>query len=365
VRIARGGRRRSRARRGRIEEQAYERLIWFPAGPDHREGDVMIRIRFAAGLLAAMAVASPAAGTPLDTLVAAERAFSALSVEKGMKEAFLANLAPDAVVFRPAPVNGVSVWRARTNPAATLIWTPDFAEISGDGDLGVTSGPWEFRPAPERDQPTAYGHFNTVWRRDQDGAWKVAADIGVSHEKSAIALDAVELSPGPEHPKPEPLPPDFGGLAYGGTAFGRGGVSMLGGGPGYVPLGDRLMAAAVTGMMTAERELAFVTRNHGAERAYAENAAADVRVFREHSPPMVGLAASAGVLAKRARRVEIVPDRHGMASSRDLGYSYGLLVSRATASARPDTVSYLHVWRRDGDAWKLALDVENEFAKRK
>jgi len=195
--------------------------------------------------------------------------------------------------------------------------------------------------------------------------WKVAADIGVSHEQPAMALDAVELTRGPEHPKPEPLPPDFGGLAYGGTAFGRGGISMLGGGPGYVPLGDRLMAAAVTGMMTAERELVFVTRNHGAARAYAENAAADVRVFREDTPPMVGLAASAGALAKRARRVEIVPHQHGMSSSRDLGYSYGLLVSRATASARPDTVSYLHVWRRDGDAWKLALDVENEFAKRK
>ena len=334
----------------------------------------MLRIRFAAGLLAALALAPAAAGgTPLDTLVAAERAFSALSVEKGMKEAFLGNLARDAVVFRPRPVNGVNVWRARTNPAATLIWTPDFAEISGDADLGVTSGPWEFRPAPERNQPTAYGHFNTVWRRDQDGAWKVAADIGVAHDKPATSLDAVELTRGPDHPKPEPLPPDFGSLSYGGGAFHGGGVgfrgggiSIAGGGPGYVPLADRLMAQAVTGMMTAERELVFVTRNQGAERAYAQNAADDVRVFREDHAPMVGLAASASALAKRSRRVEIVPDRHGMASSRDLGYSYGLLVSRPTASARPDTVSYLHVWRRLGDGpWKLALDVENEFPKRK
>lgn len=327
----------------------------------------MTPIRFAAFLSAAMAVATAAAAdTPLDTLVAAERAFSALSVEKGMKESFLANLAPDAVVFGPGPVNGVKVWRARTNPAATLIWAPDYAEISGAGDLGVTSGPWEFRPAPERNQPTAYGHFNTVWRRDKEGVWKVAADIGVSHEQPAMALDAVELTRGPEHPKPEPLPPDFGSLAYGGTVFGRGGITMLGGGPGYVPLADRLMADAVTGMMTAERTLVFVTRNQGAGRAYAENAAPDVRVFREDAPPMVGLAACAEALSKRARRVEFVPHRHGMSASRDLGYSYGLLVSRASASARPDTVSYLHLWRRGGDgAWKLALDAENEFPKRK
>jgi ketosteroid isomerase-like protein len=314
-------------------------------------------------LLLASGAARAAAATSLDTLVAVERAFSALSVERGMKEAFLANLAADGVVFRPAPVNGRQVWRARANPAATLAWAPDYAEISGAGDLGVTSGPWEFRPPPERNQPTAHGHFISVWRRAKDGTWQVAADIGIGHEKPAAGLDAVELVRGPVHPKLPPPPPDFGspivgGPLFYGNSFGMGFAS----GPGYISIEDRLMARSITGMMTAERSLVFVTRNHGAGQAYAEHAAADVRVYRNETLPMAGVSASSAVLARRGRRVEIVPHRHGMSASRDLGYSYGLLIARTSASARPDTVSYLHVWRRDGARpWKLALDVENEF----
>ena len=64
----------------------------------------------------------------------------------------------------------------------------------------------------------------------------------------------------------------------------------------------------------------------------------------------------------RGRRVEIAPYGEGMTSFRGLGRSYGSLISSASAGAAPDTVSYLHVWRRDdAGRWKLALDVENEF----
>jgi ketosteroid isomerase-like protein len=325
--------------------------------------------RIAAVALASAAVAfsgaaRAAAATSLDTLVAAERAFAALSVERGMKEAFLAYVAADAVLFRPGPVNGKQVWRARANPAATLAWAPDYAEISGAGDLGVTSGPWEFRPPPERNQPTAHGHFISVWRRSKDDGWQVAADIGIGHEKPAAGLGAVELITGPVHPKLPPPPPDFGSPIYGGPLFSSGtGVGWsFASGPGYISIEDRLMARAITGMMTAERSLVYVTRNHGAGQAYAENAANDVRVYRNEMLPMVGMGAAQSVLAKRGRRVEIAPNRHGMSASRDLGYSYGLLIARASASAKPDTVSYLHVWRRDdAGRWKLALDVENEF----
>jgi ketosteroid isomerase-like protein len=335
----------------------------------------MNSIRSTARRIAAVALASAVVGLPgaaraaatsLDTLVAAERAFSALSVERGMKEAFLANLAADGVVFRPAPVNGKQVWRARANPAATLVWAPDYAEISGAADLGVTSGPWEFRPPPERNQPAAHGHFISVWRRTKDGIWQVAADMGIGHEKPATGLDAVELIAGPVHPKLPPPPPDFGSPILGGPLFSGNSFGMgFATGPGYISIEDRRMARAITGMMTAERSLVFVTRNHGIEQAYAEHAAHDVRVYRNEMLPMVGTGASLAVLARRGRRVEIAPHRHGMSASRDLGYSYGLLIVRRSPSARPDTVSYLHVWRRDGAGpWKLALDVENEFGTR-
>ena len=63
------------------------------------------------GLSCLLAMASPAA-VPADlrSLVEAERAFSRLSAEKGIRTAFLANLAPDSIVFRPLPVSGRKVY---------------------------------------------------------------------------------------------------------------------------------------------------------------------------------------------------------------------------------------------------------------
>src|SRR5580765_6563956 len=133
----------------------------------------------------------------LDTLADTERAFSALSVEKGMKEAFLHYLAADGLVFRPGPVNGRKVWEARTNPRGTLIWEPTFAEVAGNGDLGFTSGPWEYRPPEGGD--VSYGHFVTVWARpiewvpDEEMVWRVAAELGISHPKPERGLGAVPL----------------------------------------------------------------------------------------------------------------------------------------------------------------------------
>jgi ketosteroid isomerase-like protein len=102
------------------------------------------------------------------------------------------------------------------------------------------------------------------------------------------------------------------------------------------------------------------------ERAYAEEAAADVRVYRDGRLPMHGLPEAMGALSQRVRRVELAPFASGIASSRDLGYSLGLLILRKSAdTTRPDTVSYLHVWRReDHGPWKLALDVENAFGRK-
>ncbi|HEX3560135.1 MAG TPA: hypothetical protein VHU19_13095 [Pyrinomonadaceae bacterium] len=65
---------------------------------------------------------SPKALAPV---VEAEHAFALYSIEHGMKEAFLRFAAPEAVIFRRAPVNAIEAW-TQTNPAPTglLTWWP-------------------------------------------------------------------------------------------------------------------------------------------------------------------------------------------------------------------------------------------------
>ena len=135
-----------------------------------RRSTLSISVAFAT--LALAAAWSPGAAAPddaLDALVAAERAFSAMSVEHNMRDAFLEYMTEDAILFRPLPVNGRSVWKDRPGSKATLIWEPSHAELAAAGDLGWTTGPWEVRPppdstgAPSAPDTYAHGHFTTVW----------------------------------------------------------------------------------------------------------------------------------------------------------------------------------------------------------
>ena len=140
-----------------------------------------------------LALAGTAAlADPKDDLIAADKAFSAMSVAKGDSAAFLAFLADDGRLFgtgnRP-PLIGRAAAEASfksgdsgNGAKSTLSWAPDFAEISADAALGFTDGHWTFDGAPDAKGQRfhATGHYLTVWRKDASGSWKVAADMGTT-----------------------------------------------------------------------------------------------------------------------------------------------------------------------------------------
>jgi ketosteroid isomerase-like protein len=261
-------------------------------------------------------------------LVAAERAFSATSVEKGMRDAFLTFLADDGVIFRPLPVNGKKIWEARQPVPATLIWEPSYAEVSAAGDLGYTTGPWEYRPPADKPEAqTAYGHFISVWRKQADGAWRVAVDIGGQHEKPERGVGSGDLT---LHPAPS---------AQGARPRGKS--------PDLAELDRRLSQA-----MSAR----------GAAAGFAALAAADVRLNRDGSMPRLGVESTRAALDTIARAPRFSTRGSGLSASLDLGYTYGMSLwsRRGGAAAHADSGVYLHVWRRGADQrWKLALAVEN------
>ena len=300
--------------------------------------------------------------TSLDTLIAAERAFSATSVEQGMRTAFIQNLADDGVVFRPGPVNGRESWRYRADPKGTLIWTPSFAEISGALDLGFSSGPWEFRTGSE----TAYGHFVSVWRRDVGGPWRVVLDHGISHEQPETALEHVELRAGPPHASPEVQYAKSGGSGFsigiGGGTFGVG-VGSSSGGSEYEEEWRRTQRETNT-MMGAERSFTWYMSSKSAAKAYRDQAAADLRFYRNGRQPSLGPDAAIAAVGEKKRERTWTSRGNAVAKSWDLGYSYGIVVERASKKAPPDTSSYVHLWRKDDTGhWKMALDVETPFPK--
>src|SRR5881409_3349983 len=105
-------------------------------------------------------------------LVQMEHDFAKAAATKGTRDAFLEFLADDGIIFQPGPVNGKQFWQARTTRKGLLSWEPIFADVSLAGDMGYTTGPYEFRPNGADDKPTAFGQYFTIWKKQTDGSWK-------------------------------------------------------------------------------------------------------------------------------------------------------------------------------------------------
>ena len=290
------------------------------------------------------------ARTPLETLVEAERAFSAMSVEKGMRDAFVFYLANDAVLFRPLPLSGKKLWESRGQVPGTLIWEPSYAEVSAAGDLGYTTGPWELRPPPDstgavNPDRVGYGHFISVWKKRPDGAWRVAIDIGGSHEKPERGVGSGELVTGP--------PAEAAGTSATGTP------NRMTPAPAASRAQPRIDLAAL------DRGYSRASASRGIPDAFVDRATPDVRLNREGAFPAVGLAAARAALDTLKGQMTWRAHGQGLSASSDLGYTYGIAELRAFAKDRkPDSSVYLHVWRKVAQGWRLALAVENPLPKR-
>jgi len=142
-------------------------------------------------LIANLVIFAAAAGAgPKEDMLAADRAFSALSVAQGAHRAFLAAMTDDVQLFTGAhpPLLGKSAVAAyyaedeKTDPthkSQRLEWTPIAAEASADGSLGVTRGTWVFAiPGPDGAVRQLTGYYVTTWRRQGDGTYKFCLDIG-------------------------------------------------------------------------------------------------------------------------------------------------------------------------------------------
>jgi len=142
-------------------------------------------------ILALVLSASAASAGAKDEIIAADKAFSALSVAKGSNAAFLAYMADDARTFgtgNEPPILGKTAaekrfqTRGNGDPKLNVLsWTPDNAETSGDGTLGYSDGHWQFEGAPDKKGVRLHlaGHYMTVWRKTDRG-WKFIADMGTT-----------------------------------------------------------------------------------------------------------------------------------------------------------------------------------------
>ena len=262
------------------------------------------------------------ADAALQTIVAQEAKFFQLGQEQGTRAAFLQFLADDGIVFQPGPTNGKQVWSKRPEKGISLTWKPLFAAMSSSGDLGYTTGPAEWRKNKEDTQPFGYGQFIRIWKKQKDGAWKVALDVG-----SEV--------PGPV--KSEETPQLEMSLS---TA----------------PAESKERAAAEKSLRAAEATFATAAKADSTI-ALSEAGTSGLRVHREGVFPATGKEPARLMLS--VRRGQLTSKRKGgeISAAGDFAYSYGKY-----SLVRPEKTEqghYLQIWRTEQDGtWKIALDYQ-------
>jgi ketosteroid isomerase-like protein len=267
----------------------------------------------------------------LQSMVDTERAFAAMSEKLGIRPAFMLFIADDGILFRPKAVLGKK-WMVEhpvppLNKRPQLKWQPGFADIARASDMGYTTGPWEFKDDMHDARPSAFGNFLTVWKKQANGSWKFAIDLGISNPEPTQPSAVFELPKNYKKPSKGPV------------------VNI-----------ESERAA----LLALEREFSGSSAARGGQAAFLEQAAPDVRVFREGKLPFIGKEAASTAIPAVAAIWTWQPEAADVSSSGDLGYSYGLYrLENKDAGGKAESGNYLRIWKRHGGTWKIVVDLAN------
>ena len=117
-----------------------------------------------------------------EEIIQTEKAFSAMSKEKGIKEAFLHFAAAEAVLNRADKIiRGKKAFAEYFDHSdlleVKLTWTPDFVDVSTSADMGYTYGQYQLTAKDkEGNSIDSKGIFHTVWKKQPEGQWKFVYD---------------------------------------------------------------------------------------------------------------------------------------------------------------------------------------------
>jgi len=268
-------------------------------------------------ILPCLRAESPASAPDLKSLVESERAFARLSIEKGMRQAFLKYLAKDSIGFGSGPIKAREAWLARPESKRVLSWEPNFVTIASSGEIGYSTGPWLLKNAMQDAQPAAYGEFVSIWQKQARGNWEVLLDIGIAHEKPASDPGPLQVSA---------LPPQRNSPT--GAASPLDAVRKL----------DDEVSSSLIDSISATME-----------RRWSN----DVRVYRPGKEVALGKEAARAILGSDS--VAWTAKGDGISRAADLAYFYGSYSSPMSSSERG---GYLRVWRKNAEAsWELVVDL--------
>jgi hypothetical protein len=184
---------------------------------------------------------------------------------------------------------------------------PAAADISADGDLGFTAGPWV---DTEKDGTQTSGHFLRIWKRDAQCRWQVEWEGEVKHGAPVIAEPKMPPDRS-AHTKPDLPPPQF----------------IVEDAPGHA-INDFQVAAQQEGCAAALR-------------TFGRNG--DFHLYIDDEVPLDGLAEANEYLIAHPIAGGWKEEARGRSADSTIEYSAG----RITDSHNQGTHAYIQIWQYD------------------
>lgn len=262
--------------------------------------------------------------TALASMLAAEQAFLRQAIRGTTQSAFVANMSDTGLLYRPRAVRGLTFLRHRPIPAdLALVWETVFADVAAAGDLGYTTGPWIGSSRSRRDARPTFGEQVTIWRRQQDGRWKVELNAGIAHGPDPVGPTPLRTAPPAQWQQPASQ-----------------------------------SEAALTSLLAADSLLAVAASKEGAAPAFQRRVASSVRLLRSGRFPLTADSANAFLRATPGYTWKTTSGV--VSSSGDLGYTFGVYAIMTEPGGRQatETGDYVRVWRRTAAGeWQVTLDL--------
>jgi ketosteroid isomerase-like protein len=128
------------------------------------------------GLMTGAAAQTPDLDALRRQVEAAERAFAKSMADRDLA-AFERHLSEGTIFYGRGVLRGkaavVAAWKGfYEGPTPPFSWEPDQVDVTPDGTLAMSTGPVR-DPAGKR-----VSRFNTIWRQEAPGVWRVLFDKG-------------------------------------------------------------------------------------------------------------------------------------------------------------------------------------------
>jgi hypothetical protein len=270
-------------------------------------------------------------------LEAADQIYSSRSAEVGRNRAFLEFLGDGSVVFRDGPVDALALYTSPDFQGSDLRWESHYIDVSRDGDLGLTAGPLVLLDAAGDANQNTFGHLVSIWVK-KEARWELMADMATIIP-GFLSLDVESTF--------EDTRPVLEEAAH----------------PVLVQnnsLQDLIDADNLFG-----RSINF----RGGQRAMLRYGMENSRVYLPGMAPAVGVEAASSVYGafldnqlSTTNPISLTYMGGYLSSSREMGYTYGTMVTNSDEPGAGFSTSYLRLWRyTDSNEWRIAVEVLNPF----